>query len=136
MAGASPVSLSVTVANAGSMGALGALTLAPDAIRRWVHEFREQSRGPLQINTWVPDPSPVRDDVAESRVREFLAQWGPAVPAQAGDVKLQDFHQQCETFIELVPTAVSSIMGLYPPAVVDRMKAKGIAWFATATTVD
>jgi len=56
MAGASPVGLSVAVANAGSMGALGALMSEPDAIRSWVGEFRAQSRGPLQLNTVLAGP--------------------------------------------------------------------------------
>src|SRR5579863_8099924 len=86
MAGACPVSLSIAVANAGSMGALGALMSKPDAIRAWVQEFRSKSSGPLQLNTWIPDPAPSRDAGAEARMRAFLAAWGPAVPTTAGDV--------------------------------------------------
>ena len=136
MAGACPVSLSVAVANAGGMGALGALLHTPDGIRQWVREFRASSSGPLQINTWVPDPPPRRDHAAEARVREFMASWGPDVPASAGDVSRPDFLEQCETFLEVAPTAVSSIMGLFSDAFVSRAKAKGVAWFATATTLD
>ena len=33
------------------------------------------------------------------------------------------------------PQVISSIMGLYPPEFVARMKAQGIKWFATVTTV-
>ena len=33
------------------------------------------------------------------------------------------------------PPVISSVMGLFPPAYVARMKARGIKWFATATTV-
>ena len=33
------------------------------------------------------------------------------------------------------PKAISSIMGLYAPAFVSELKARGILWFATATTV-
>src|SRR5262245_40765048 len=136
MAAACPVSLSIAVANAGGMGALGALITGPDGIRDWVREFRANSRGPLQLNTWIPDPAPKRDPAAEARVREFLSQWGPTVPADAGDVTRPDFLEQCEVFLELAPTAVSSIMGLYPADVVARLKSKGIAWFATATTLE
>jgi nitronate monooxygenase len=136
MAGACPVSLSVAVANAGSMGAMGALRHTPDGIRDWVREFRANSSGPLQLNTWIPDPAPGRDAEAEARLRAFLAAWGPEVPASAGDAANQDFGEQCETFLELAPAAVSSIMGLFPEPFVARAKAKGIAWFATATTVD
>jgi nitronate monooxygenase len=33
------------------------------------------------------------------------------------------------------PLAISSIMGLYPPSFVTRLKSRGIAWFANVTTV-
>jgi nitronate monooxygenase len=135
MAGACPVGLSIAVANAGSMGAMGALVMPPAAIRDWVREFRANASGPLQINTWIPDPAPARDAAAEARVRAFLSAWGPPVPASAGDVTLPDFAEQCETFLDVAPTAVSSIMGLFPESFVARLKSKGIAWFATATTV-
>ena len=135
MAGACPVSLSIAVANAGSMGAMGALVMPPAAIRDWVREFRANTSRPLQINTWIPDPEPIRDAAAEARVRAFLSAWGPPVPASAGDVTLPDFAEQCETFLDVAPTAVSSIMGLFPESFIARLKSKGIAWFATATTV-
>jgi nitronate monooxygenase len=135
MAGACPVSLSIAVANAGGMGALGALMSAPDAIRNWVQEFRSKISGPVQLNTWIPDPRPPRDAAAEARMREFLSAWGPQVPASAGDATPPDFRAQCEAFLELRPTAVSSIMGVFPPELVARFKEKGIAWFATATTL-
>lgn len=136
MAGACPVSLSVAVANAGSMGALGALMSDPAAIQAWVSEFRAKSSGPLQINIWIPDPAPPRDPEAESRMRAFLGKWGPAVPPAAGDAAPPDFHEQCKTFLDLRPTAVSSIMGLFSPEFVARLKERKIAWFATATTLD
>jgi nitronate monooxygenase len=135
MAGASPASLSIAVANGGGMGAMGALMTEPPGIRTWVNEFRSGSSGPFQLNTWIPDPKPERDAQVEARVRAFLAAWGPEVSATAGDAVLPDFREQCETFLELNPTAVSSIMGLFPPEFVARLKEKGIAWFATATTV-
>jgi nitronate monooxygenase len=136
MAGACPPSLSIAVANAGGMGAMGALTTSPDGIREWVREFRSASSGPFQLNTWIPDPPPRRDCEAEARVRAFLAEWGPEVPPEAGDSAPPDFAEQCETFLELEPPAVSSIMGVFPPEYVSRLKEKGIRWFATATTLD
>jgi nitronate monooxygenase len=135
MAAACPVSLSVAVANAGGMGAMGALVTPPDGIGAWVREFRSRSQGRFQLNTWIPDPSPRRDPENEARLRAFLAQWGPAVPAAAGDVVLPDFDAQCDAFLELSPTAVSSIMGIYPDGFVRKLKDRGIAWFATATTL-
>ncbi|HEY7387928.1 MAG TPA: nitronate monooxygenase [Bryobacteraceae bacterium] len=135
MAGACPATLAIAVANAGGMGALGALVTPPEGIRTWVREFRSQSAGSFQLNLWIPDPKPVRSPDAEEKVRKFLEAWGPPVPRSAGDVALADFEAQCETFLEERPTAVSSIMGVFPVKFVSRLKERGIAWFATATTL-
>jgi nitronate monooxygenase len=134
MAGACPPSLSIAVANAGGMGACGALMMQPEEIKAWSDEFRRSSAGSFQINLWIPDPPPVRDSELERRQREFLAKWGPAVPAEAGDARLPDFDAQCQAMLSVAPKAISSIMGVYPPAFVAEMKAKRILWFATATT--
>src|ERR1700677_4860512 len=136
MAGACPATLAAAVANAGGMGAMGAVVSQPPAIRAWVEQFRSASGGAFQLNTWIRDPPPRRDAEAEARVREFLASWGPPVAATAGDAAPPDMKEHCETFLELKPTVVSSIMGLYPPEYVARLKQNGIAWFATATTLD
>jgi nitronate monooxygenase len=135
MAGACPVSLSIAVANAGGMGANGALLDPPAKIREWVGQFRAASKGPLQINAWIPDPPAKRDAENEKRIRQFLATWGPEVLESAGDVKPPDFTDQCATFVDLAPRVVSSIMGIYSAPLVERFKAKGIAWFSNATTL-
>ena len=135
MAGASPPSLSIAVANEGGMGACGALLLKPEEIAAWCEEFRAQSQGAFQLNLWIPDPAPKRDAEQEKRQRDFLAQWGPQVPPEAAEGVLPDFAAQCEALLDAKPTAISSIMGLYDPAFVSAMKDRGILWFATATTV-
>jgi nitronate monooxygenase len=135
MAGSCPSSLSIAVANGGGMGAMGALLSPPDAIHKWASEFRATTRGAFQLNLWIPDPAPNRDANHEARVRAFLSQWGPEVPPAAGDTQLPDFDAQCRAFLEVRPTAVSSIMGVFPTPFVARLKELGIAWFATATTV-
>jgi len=135
MAGASRPELSIAVARAGGMGAMGAVLSPPDEIAAWAERVRSETAGPFQLNTWIPDPPPHRDADAESRMRAFLALWGPAVPPSAGDVVPPDFEAQCETFLRLRPPVVSSIMGIFPPAQVARLRRAGIAWFATATTL-
>ncbi len=135
MAGACPPSLSIAVANAGGLGGCGALLMQPDGIKDWVSEVRAGSNGGFQVNVWIPDPAPRRDERAEDAVRAFLAQWGPEVAREAGDVTPPDFAAQCEAMLEVAPPIISSIMGLYPSAYVDRMKAKGIKWSANVTTV-
>ena len=135
MAGACPASLSIAVANVGGMGACGALLMKPEEIAAWCAEFRSQSKGEFQINLWIPEPPPKRDAERERRQREYLAQWGPPVPESAAEGVLPDFDAQCLTLLEAKPKVISSIMGLYAPSFVSEMKARGILWFATATTV-
>lgn len=135
MAGACPPSLSIAVANAGGLGGCGALMMKPEEIRTWGAEFRKRSRGEYQINLWIPDAPPKRDFDLERQQREFLAKWGPPVPPEAGDAALPDFEAQCQAMLALAPRVISSIMGLYPSAFVSEMKARGILWFANATTV-
>jgi nitronate monooxygenase len=135
MAGACPASLSIAVAKAGGMGSAGALLMPPAAIAAWMQEFRSSSNGAVQLNLWIPDPPPKRDAVHETRVREFLGRFGPPVAEGAGDATPPDFTAQCEALLAAGPAAVSSIMGLYPPEFVTQLKERGIAWFATASTV-
>ena len=135
MAGACPASLASAVANAGGMGGLGALTTPPDGITNWVREFRDQSNGGFQINLWIPDAPPVRDHAHERQVREFLGQWGPVVPAEAGDTVPLDFAAQCQALLAAAPPVISSIMGLFPEKFIAEIKARGIAWFACVTTL-
>ena len=91
MAGACPPSLSIAVMNAGSLGACGALLMAPDEIIAWADEVRAKGNGPFQFNLWIPDPLPRRDRAHEDQVRAFLERFGPAVAADAGDVAPLDF---------------------------------------------
>ncbi len=135
MAGACPASLSIAVANAGGLGACGALLMEPEAIKSWAAEFRQKSKGEFQLNLWIPEPVPVRDLEMERQQREHLSAWGPPVPMEAGDAALPDFKAQCQAMIAVGPKAISSIMGLYGADFIAELKARGILWFATATTV-
>ena len=135
MAGATPPELSIAIARAGGMGALGALVSSPSQIREWATTVRAGTSGPFQLNLWIPDPPAQRDAEKEARMRAFLADWGPDVPESAAEVALEDFDAQVEAFLEVRPAAVSSIMGVFAPPLVARFKAAGIAWFATATTL-
>ncbi len=135
MAGACPPALTIAVANAGGMGACGALLMPPPAILAWAAEVRSATNGPFGMNLWIPDPPPARDAAREAAVRRFLGAWGPEVPAEAGDAATLDFEAQCEALLQAAPAAVSSIMGLFPAAFVERLKARGITWMATVSTV-
>jgi len=135
MAGASAPSLSIAVANAGGLGACGALLMQPQEIIAWSDEFRSKSKGAFQINLWIPDPAPRRDFGHETQVCEFLSAWGPPVSPGAGDATPPDFDLQCEAMLEAGAPILSSVMGLFPPKFVGRLKERGIIWFANISTV-
>lgn len=135
MAGACPPPLSVAVDKAGGMGACGALLMEPNAITEWAKDVRSESSGNFQMNLWIRDPNPDRNKQEETRMRAFLRNWGPAVPEDDADATLPDYEAQCEAVLAAKPTAISSIMGVYDATFVKQIKAKGVKWFATATTV-
>jgi nitronate monooxygenase len=135
MAGASAPSLSIAVMQAGGLGACGALPMSPAEIAAWAAEVRAGSDGPFQFNLWIPDPVPARDPAKEREMRHFLGEWGPAIPETAGDAVPPDFAAQCEALLEAAPPIVSSVMGLFPKSFVERLKSKGITWFANVSTV-
>ncbi len=136
MAGACPVNLSVAVAEGGGMGACGALLMQPDTMKQWASEFRTGTSGPFQMNLWIPDETAERNSDHENELRAFLNQWGPEVSAESANDTPPDFHAQCEALLDIAPPVISSIMGLFDAPFVDRIKAKGIKWFANVTTVE
>ena len=136
MAGVPAPALSAAVANAGGLGACGVLLMKPDEILAWANTVRQNSNGAFQLNIWIPDPPPQRDKAHEQQVAEFLSGWGPEVPRTAGDATPPDFDAQCDAMLAAGPRIISSVMGLFPPAFVSRMKAQGITWFANVSTVE
>jgi nitronate monooxygenase len=117
------------------MGSCGALLMQPSEILEWAAEFRRGTTGQFQLNLWIPDPPPQRDQHRERLVREFLAQWGPPVPDDAGGANPPDFSEQCKALLDANPPIVSSVMGLYPDAFVRKLKQRSISWFANVSTV-
>jgi nitronate monooxygenase len=134
MAGSSPPALAAAVAEAGGMGGCGALPFDAAGIADWMARFRQMSGGAVQLNLWVPDDPPARDAAAEAAQAAFLAGFGPAPGIPEGPL-LADFDAQFAAILAARPQAASSIMGLFRPDQVAELKAAGIAWFATATTL-
>jgi len=132
MAGASSPELAIAVAEAGGMGACGVLLDDADRIAAWVARFRAGSAGPLQLNVWVPDDL-VDDPGGTAAATAFLHRFG--APGPAGG-HAPAYTAQCAAMLDAAPTAVSSIMGLFDADYVTRLHERGIAWFATAITLD
>ncbi|WP_431284900.1 NAD(P)H-dependent flavin oxidoreductase [Humitalea sp. 24SJ18S-53] len=134
MASSSPPALAAAVANAGGLGGGGALRLEPAAILDWARAVRSASNGAFQLNLWIPDPPPSRDPEVEARAAATMAQFGPVAVSPTAP-PMPDFAAQCDALLAAGPAVVSSMMGVYPSGFVAALKARGIAWFANATTV-
>lgn len=135
MAGACPTSLAIAVGNAGGMGACGTVLMSPEKIGAWVFEFRAGTGAALQLNTWISDPEPQRNAEQELQLRAFLQGWGPAIALDATEKPQPDLQTQCRAMLDARPEAISSIMGVFDASFVTQLKASGIKWFATVTTV-
>lgn len=136
MAGACPPELSIAVAEAGGMGAAGVVLDGPERIADWMQRFRAGTAGPVQLNTWIPDPPDDErgdDALRVAAATGLLARLGTpgAEPRPA-----PDFAAQCTAMIDARPTVVSSIMGRFDDDYVRRLRDAGIAWFAVANTLD
>lgn len=106
MAGIPAPALSAAVIDAGGLGACGVLLMSPDDIAKWCATVRAESDGPIHLNLWIPDPPPRRDAEHETRVRGFLAGFGPEVAASAADVPARDFNAHCEAMLQAKPALI------------------------------
>ena len=135
MAGACPPALAAAVSNAGGMGACGSLMLDSEQIKDWTKEFKSRSNGSLLLNTWIPDPEPIRDSNHEKQWIKFLARFVPDMSNSFTNVSCACFEEQCQAMLDADPNVISSIMGLFEPSLVRELKERKIKWFATVTSV-
>ncbi len=54
MAGASPPELVAAVSNAGALGGLGAAALTPEKLKQQIHQIREKTDKPFNVNLFAP----------------------------------------------------------------------------------
>ena len=135
MAGACPPALAAAVSNAGGMGACGSLMLDSEQIKDWTKEFKSRSNGSLLLNTWIPDPEPIRDSHHEKQLMKFLSRFVPDMSNSCTNVSNLCFEEQCQAMLDADPNVISSIMGLFEPSLVRELKERKIKWFATVTSV-
>ena len=138
MAGVSRPELAIAVAQAGGMGASDSLRDSPQRIAEWARQFRAKSNGAFQLNMWVPDSSRLDAHERQARVgaaRQFLRRLGAPPEADEPGRPALIFAEQCRAMLAAQPTAMSSIMGLFPGEVVTGMRDRGIAWFCCATSL-
>ncbi len=140
--GNSSVALVAAVSNAGALGSLGAVGLAPAEIRATAAAIRAATDRPFNLNLWVPIAG--QDDVAVapdalarsvSRVADVLRALGldpPPAPATFA----HRYEDQLAALLDVAPPVVSFVMGAPDPETVRDAARRGIRTIGTATTVD
>ncbi|MBN9663614.1 MAG: nitronate monooxygenase [Acidobacteria bacterium] len=139
MAGSDTVALARAVASAGGLGSLACALLSPDAVRESVRTFRVQNARPINLNFFCHRME-TPDEAAMQKWKEFLRphyqQCGldiEKVPAPR--LRLPFDAEYCAVVEEVMPEIVSFHFGLPEPALVERLKQRGIIILSTATSV-
>lgn len=137
MASVTTRELVAAVSNAGGLGSLGALLLAPRAIIEQTAAIRALTSKPFNVNLFVLDP-PRIDQHQIARVLALLApihaELGlppPKAPAEYGQI----LHDQLEALIEAKPAVASFHLGLLDAPAVAQLRRAGIFVIGTATNV-
>jgi nitronate monooxygenase len=130
--------LVAAVCEAGALGFIGAAYLSPAQIEEAARKLRATTSRPFGINLFAPLPAPAPPSDAQAalrRVAPFYAELGlppPELPA----LKSLPFDAQLAAALESGAAAFSFTFGVLPPAAMERIKARGMLVFGTATTVE
>jgi len=138
--GNSTPTLAAAVSNAGALGSLGAVGLAPEAIREGVADIARRTTKPFNINLWVPiagedDREPSREERARclAHLAPVFAELDLEAPQPFQE---PPFAAQVEALLEARPPVWSFVMGIPDPAMLKDARRRGIATIGTATTVE
>ncbi|HYO52755.1 nitronate monooxygenase [Archangium sp.] len=128
--------LVAAVSNAGGLGSIGAPYMKPADIVQLARRVRELTDRPYAINLFAPQPPPAKADpsrmLAElARYHQELGLEPPRPPASP----LPSFEEQVDAVVESGVRIFSFTLGIPPPAVLERLKARGIVLIGTATNV-
>lgn len=146
MGGVAGAELAAAVCNAGALGVLAALGLAPDQVRAGIHELRNLTDKPFGVNIWLhddvrtpPDPSSVNDDIvrgSQSVLNEFRPRFDlpPSVARPKAGADLVD--AALEVMIEEAVPVFSAAIGVPESDLVERFHRVGTKTVAMVATVD
>ncbi|MEO3470908.1 nitronate monooxygenase [Roseomonas sp. CAU 1739] len=133
---ASPPALAAAVAAAGGLGGIGGMRDDAASIRGRVAAFRALSNGTFQLSLGIMEPAPPPDPAIDATVRATLGRIaGADGPTPDAIENAPDFDAQVEALLDLAPPIASCVLGVFQSTVATRLKARGIPWFAAATTV-
>jgi nitronate monooxygenase len=140
MAGVQGSALAIAVCNAGGLGTLPCAMLDAAAMRRELEALRAGTSAPFAVNFFSHVP-PTPDSERERRWRDRLAPYYAELgldPSQsvAAAARVPFGDEAADVLDDFEPAIVSFHFGLPPSNLLARVRRRGAAVWATATTVD
>lgn len=133
--------LTAAVSNFGGLGSIGALNLAPEAIKDVAAEMRTLTAKPFAMNLWVSmeDEGARRSDESAFRrslaaISAHFADLGAALPGYKPYSPALRFEEQARALLDAKVPVFSFIFGIPPREILQECRAKGIVTIGTATT--
>ena len=141
MAGVTTPALAAAVSNAGGLGSLGVAAMSAENARRAIHQTRELTTRPFNVNVFCHRPA--TPDAAVERawldwLEPVFRQYGATPPPSLTEIYTSfvvDTAMQAMLLAEK-PAVVSFHFGLPPDAVIAQLKHAGIRLLASATQLD
>ena len=130
--------LVAAVSNAGGLGSLGAAYLAPDALRAAIHEIRDWTDRPFNVNIFAPLPveaPPEALERAQTRLNTYRAALEIPFASPPAGPFAPPFDEQIAVIVEERVPVFSFTFGLLPEEALRAVKASGAVVLGTATTV-
>ena len=140
MAGVSTPAMAAAVSNAGGLGSIGIGNVNADVARQQIRDVRKLTDRPFNVNVFCHEPA-VADPQKESGWLKFLTPHFEKYGAQPPDLLHEIYTSfltddaMLEMLLDERPAVVSFHFGLPSADRIARLKAAGIFFLATATSL-
>ena len=134
--GPSTPALAAAVSNAGGLGFLAAGYLTPQRVAEAIAAARALTGGPIGVNLFVPQPCAASVDQLD-RYRELLMPVARHYGVEPGVPHLDDdgWQAKLDVVADLAPEAVSFTFGCPEPAVLARLRGRGVLTMVTVSSL-
>ncbi|GLQ88806.1 NAD(P)H-dependent flavin oxidoreductase [Dyella flagellata] len=138
MAGVSSPAMAAAVSNCGGLGSLGVGAMTAPQARQAIHQFRELSQGPLNVNVFVHRPAQAHPQKESAWLQRLDSQFGRAnaqPPANLREVYTSFLvdDDMLAMLVEEKPQVVSFHFGVPRPDQLAALHEAGIVLLGSAT---
>jgi len=133
--GPSTPALAAAVANAGGLGFLAAGYVTPRCVAETILAVRSLTGGPIGVNLFVPQPCVASVDQLD-HYRELLLPLARHYGVEPGDPHPDDdgWQEKLDVVADVAPEAVSFTFGCPEPAVLARLRGRGVLTIVTISS--